>query len=137
GSRASCRTGRFEPGSRQSSCKKSNGRPNMRALSWINLLLGLSLIVEAFTLSSGARPVMAEEIVLGVLIACLAAVSVVRPSSAASWLVAMAGLWTLLAPSVIPYDEMTTSRTNDMVVGFVVLILGIAEAAYREAAVQT
>jgi hypothetical protein len=109
----------------------------MKALSWINFILGLWLIVAGFTLSAASRPVMGEEIVLGIIIAVLAAISAARPSTAISWLVAIAGLWTLVAPAVISYAGMNVSRTNDIVVGIVVLVLGIANALYRRSPVRT
>ena len=109
----------------------------MKALSWINFILGLWLIVAGFALSMAWRPVMAEEIVLGIIIACLAAMAANRPSPVISWLVAIAGLWTLIAPAVINYAGARVSRGNDIVVGIVVLVLGIANAVYRESPVRT
>ena len=109
----------------------------MKALSWINFILGLWMIVAGFALSTATRTVMAEEIVLGIIIACLAAISVAKPTSVISWLVAIAGLWTLIAPSVISYTGLATSRANDIVVGFVVLVLGFANAVYRLSPVRT
>jgi hypothetical protein len=108
----------------------------MKALSWINFILGLWLIVAGFALSSAAVPVMAEEIVLGIIIACLAAISATRPSPVANWLVPLAGLWTLIAPAAINYAGMTVSRVNDSVVGIVVLVLGVANAVYRQSPVR-
>jgi hypothetical protein len=108
----------------------------MKALSWINFILGLWLIVAGFALSQGARPVMAEEIVLGIIIACLAAISTARPSALVSWLVAVAGLWTLLAPAAMNYTHAIASRGNDIVVGIVVLVLAIANALYRGSPVR-
>jgi hypothetical protein len=109
----------------------------MKALSWVNFILGLWLIVAGFALSTASRPVMAEEIVLGIIIACLAAVSATRPSALISWLVALAGLWTLLAPAAMNYAGVMTSRANDIVVGVIVLVLGIANAVYRHSPVRT
>jgi len=109
----------------------------MKALSWINFILGLWLIVVGFALSMGSRPVMTEEIVLGIIIACLAAISATRPSSVISWLVAIAGLWTLIAPAVISYASVAGSRANDIVVGIIVLVLGIVNAVYRQSPVRT
>jgi hypothetical protein len=109
----------------------------MKAFSWINFVLGLWLIVAAFALSSTARPVMTEEIILGVIIACLAAASAVRPSPILSWLVAIAGLWTLVAPMVMNYGTLRASRGNDLIVGIVVLALGVVSAVYREDLVRT
>jgi len=54
--------------------------------------------------------------------------------SIASWLVALAGLWTLIAPAAISYAGLTASRTNDIVVGIVVLVLGVANTVYRQPA---
>lgn len=110
----------------------------MKALSWINCLLGLWLIVSAFIFSTGAKAIMAEEIVLGIIIAVLAYGSAIaRPSSILSWIVAIAGLWTLVAPSVIGYGAMTASKGNDMIVGVIVLVLGFANAVYRQSPTRT
>jgi len=109
----------------------------MRSLSWINFVLGLWLIVAAFVLSAGTGPIMAEEIALGVIIAVFAYLSAVRPSSVVSWIVVLAGLWTLLGPSIIGYGAMHASRANDVVVGIVVLVLGFANAVFRESPVRT
>lgn len=106
----------------------------MKALSWINFILGLWLIVAGFTLSSGVGAIMTEEIVLGIIIAVLAFGSIVgRPGTLLSWCVAIAGLWTLIAPFVIHYGTLTTSRTNDVIVGIIVLVLGFVNAVYRQA----
>ena len=109
----------------------------MKVLSWINFILGLWLIVAGFVLSGTAKAAMAEEIALGIIIASLAAISAVRPSSLVSWLVALAGLWTLTAPAVINYAGLTASLGNDVVVGLVVLVLGLTNAVYRQPPVRT
>ena len=109
----------------------------MKALTWINFILGLWLIVVGLTLSKAVGPVMTEEIVLGIIIAGVAAVAAGRPTAAMSWLVAVAGLWLLIAPAAIDYRGMAASRANDIVVGIVVLVLGIANATFRESAVRT
>ena len=108
----------------------------MKAVSWINFILGLWLIVAGFTISAGSRTVMTEEIVLGIIIACLAMISTARPSAVISWLIAVAGLLTLLAPAAMNYTVATASRGNDVVVGAAVLVLGIANALHRGSSVR-
>jgi hypothetical protein len=108
----------------------------MKAFSWINFILGLWLIVAGFALSATARPVMIEEIGLGVIIACLAFASSMRPAPVLSWLVAIAGLWTLVAPMVMNHG-LRASRGNDIIVGIIVLALGVANAVYRQDVVRT
>jgi len=106
----------------------------VKGLSWINFILGLWLIVAGFTLSAGVGAIMAEEIVLGIIIAVLSFGSIMgRPGTLLSWCVAIAGLWTLIAPFVIEYGTMSASRTNDIVVGIIVLVLGFINAVYRQA----
>src|SRR5690349_4305765 len=109
----------------------------MKALSWINFILGIWLIIVGFAVSMPSRPVMAEEVVLGAIIACLAMVSLTRPSSIVSWLIGIAGLWTLLAPAAMNYTTLHFSRANDVVVGIVVLILGVANAIYYQRPIRT
>ncbi|HEY7286912.1 MAG TPA: SPW repeat protein [Vicinamibacterales bacterium] len=109
----------------------------MKALSWIDFILGLWLVVAGLALSMAARPVRVEEIILGIIIACLAALAGTRHSPAIGWLIALAGLWTLIAPAVINYAGMTRSRANDMVVGIIVLLLGIATAVSHRTPVRT
>jgi hypothetical protein len=109
----------------------------MKAFSWVNFILGLWLIAAAFLLSHAAQPAMAEEIVLGIVIAVLSYISAVHPLSAISWLVALAGLWTLIAPKVIGYGSLAASRSNDVVVGIIVLVLGVANALHHETPVRT
>lgn len=109
----------------------------MKALSWINFILGLWLIVAGFVLSRGVGPVMSEEIILGVIIACLAYFSTIRPGAAVSGAVAIAGLWTLIAPAVINYSAVPGSRRNDVILGIIVLALGFANAVYRQSPVRT
>ena len=51
----------------------------MRALTWINFILGLWLIFAGFNMSRGVAPVMAQQITLGIIIAVLSIAAVRRP----------------------------------------------------------
>lgn len=113
----------------------------MRALSWINFILGLWLIVSAFVVSRMQMPAVGEEIVLGIIIAVFAYASAVSAPGTGgvvvSWIVALAGLWTLLAPSVISYPpSLHAALVNDVTVGIIVLVLGFANAVYRNSPVR-
>ncbi len=110
----------------------------MKVLSWINVILGLWLIVAAFVLSVGTARVMADEIALGIAIAVLAYAAAMSAANAViSWCVVIAGLWTLIAPSVIAYGPLRASKINDVIVGIVVLVLAFANAVFRESPVRT
>lgn len=109
----------------------------MKALSWINFILGLWLIFAAFTLGRGVQPVMAEEIVLGIIIAALSIGAVRTGHPGLSWAIAIAGLYTLIAPVFINYTAVPRARSNDIAVGVIVFILGTVNALYRQAPVRT
>jgi hypothetical protein len=99
----------------------------LKALSWINFVLGLWLIVAAFALPGKTGAVMAEESVAGIAVVVLAYVSAVgRPRPGISWSVATAALWIL----IVNYDAVTPSKVNAMIVGLIVLVLGTANAMY-------
>jgi hypothetical protein len=53
------------------------------------------------------------------------------PAAIFSWLLAIAGLSTLVAPMVMN-DGVRPSRGNDIIVGIIVLALGVANAVYRQ-----
>jgi hypothetical protein len=101
----------------------------MKAFCWTNFILGVWLFIAGFALSHGSYAAGAEDIILGIIIACLAAIAAYRPAPATSWLVALAGLWTLIAPGVFHYGG--AAQTNDVVIGIVVLVLGVSNAMYR------
>ena len=104
----------------------------MKALSWINCILGIWLIIAGFTLSAGVGAVMAERIILGIIIVVLAATAASGQAQAGiSWVVALAGLWTLVAPGFIHYGARGVSNASDVVVGIVVLVLGLVNAFYQ------
>ena len=110
----------------------------MKALSWINFILGLWLIVAGFAFVSGAGTIMAQEVVLGIIIAVLAYWAAVgTPNSGVSWCVAVAGLIVLLAPAAVTYGTFRAARGNDIIVGLIVLVLGFVNAVYRQSAVRT
>ena len=99
----------------------------MKALSWINFLLGLWLIVAAFALPVRTGSVMAAESVAGIVVVVLAYASAVgRPRPVISWSVAIAGLWIV----VVSWGVVTPSKLNAMLVGLLVLGLGTANAIY-------
>ena len=109
----------------------------MRALSWINFILGLWLIFAGFTMARGVAPVMAQQITLGIIIAGLSIAAVTRPNRILGWLLAVAGTWTLLATTFINYAAVPLARINDMTVGMIVLILGTVNSVYRPAPTRT
>ncbi len=112
----------------------------MRWASWVNVVLGLWLIVSPFALAySTVSAALYEDVILGVVIAALALWCALgeqtRVTTSLRWVTAVAGLWVFAAPFVLAYTDTVRAMANDLVVGFVVLVLSVWEAlAVRTAA---
>jgi len=106
----------------------------LKALSWINFILGLWLIVAAFTLPARTASVVAAESVAGIAVVVLTYASAVgRPRPGISWSIAMVGLWIV----VVDWGMVTPSKLNAMLVGVLVLGLGAANAIYCHSPART
>lgn len=94
--------------------------------SGANLLLGLWLIAAPFVLSYGAAHARANDIVLGIIIATLAAIRVFGAYRSAwiSWVNMLAGLWLIIAPFALGYSGIMHPLWNDIIVG--ILVAGFA-----------
>ena len=109
-------------------------RCRVRTLSWINVGLGLWLIVSAFVLPVRTGPVMAEESVAGIVVVMLAyAAAIGRPRPGISWSVVIAGVWILVVNS----GMVTPSNVNAMLVGLLVVGIGTANALYLRVPART
>ncbi len=105
----------------------------MKWASWTNLVLGLWLISAPFVLGyAGVAGAMYEDVILGIVIGLLALWRAVGAETAAmagvSWVVAVGGLWVLLAPFVLGYTGTTAAVYNDVIVGLAVLVFAAARA---------
>ena len=99
----------------------------MNRISWINLALGLWLATAGFVLSHATGNAVVEDVITGLLVAlgALWAARAYRPgiSRAASWLVALTGLWIVIAPFALGYSRPTLPVANDVVVGLAICAL--------------
>jgi hypothetical protein len=107
-------------------------RSNVIALSGLNVVAGLWLIVAPFVLSYGDGDPIWNDVVFGAVTALIA---VARASGAyrAAWLSlvnAAVGIWIFL--SAFWLDETTTAGWNDVITGAVIAILAILSAASSE-----
>jgi hypothetical protein len=112
----------------------------MKRIVWLNLVLGVWLVLAPFVIDSGAATGLAmantvfasllNDVVVGliliggswwVLVGLGAGVS-------ASGLGAVAGIWLILAPSVMGYSALRLLSLNDMAVGVLVLVASSIEA---------
>ncbi len=102
----------------------------MKWASWTDFVLGLWLIAAPFALGYAmVGHDRGEDVLFGIVIAGVALWrSLVSNDSAmagVSWIVALAGLWVLIAPFALGYSSVGAAVTNDVIVGAAVFVLGI------------
>ena len=108
----------------------------MKALSWVNSILGLWLIVAPFALLyRGISAALWDNIIVGIIIAALAGWRALGKESvrmtATSWAVALLGLWTLVAPFALRYAGNASAMWNNGIVGIVLAIVATYRALDR------
>lgn len=97
--------------------------------SGLNLVAGIWLILAPFILGYGGTVAALNDLVVGIVVGVVA---LVRMFSALrtnwlSWVNAVAGLWLIFAPSILDYTT-AVARTNDIVLGIIILALSIWSA---------
>ena len=108
----------------------------MKTFSWVNFFLGLWLIVAPFVLAyRDISAALWNNIIVGIVIAVLASWRALGKESVrmtvTSWVVALLGLWTLIAPFVLRYAGNASAMWNGVIVGIVVAILATYRALDR------
>jgi hypothetical protein len=88
-------------------------RKTARAPSWINMALGMWVLVSpwllGFTESGGAA---ANAVVTGLAITMVATVAVARSSPSASWGNLLLAIWLFASPWVVGYTEVRSASRN-------------------------
>ncbi|MGH9410524.1 MAG: SPW repeat protein [Vicinamibacterales bacterium] len=99
----------------------------MTWIGWTNLGLGLWLVVAAFVLPHLRGTAVVEDAIGGLFVGLAALWSAgafrLRISALASWTVALAGIWVIMAPWVLHYAHPSASVDNDFVIGIAIVAL--------------
>jgi hypothetical protein len=112
----------------------------MTRISWVNVALGVWLVIAAFALPHSSGAAITEDVVAGsvVALASLWAARAFRPtvSLIASWMVALTGLWILSAPFVLGYEGARPSVVNQVLIGCAVAVLGALNTRRKAALID-
>jgi|SRR5581483_3903847 len=112
----------------------------MTRVSWVNLVLGVWLVIAGLILPHTSGLSVTEDVIAGsiVALASLWAAQAFRPtvSLIASWTVALVGLWIGCAPFVLGYERARLNVMNQIIVGFVIAALAIVNTRRKAAIVD-
>jgi hypothetical protein len=104
----------------------------MKNLTWINLILGIWLIIApfAFGYSTVSRIATGDDIILGVLLICVSwwILAAAAAPVGAAWFQLACGIWILIAPFVLGYTFASRAMQNDVVCGIIAIVVSLIEA---------
>jgi hypothetical protein len=103
----------------------------MKPASWVNVLLGLWLIISPWVLRLDGGAAAANNVALGFLVLIVAIFSIVAApeNHAAAWVNVGAGIWVFISPWVVGYATQSAALKNDAVVGVLVVLFGLLRMA--------
>lgn len=103
--------------------------------SWVNVGLGVWLVVAAFLFPHATGSGVTEDVIAGLLVALTALWSACafRPtmSLVASGTVLLSGAWVIIAPFVLAYVRASVAVADDLLVGVAVVVLSALELRVR------
>jgi hypothetical protein len=100
----------------------------MKRISWINLILGIWLIISPLLIGYSTSHVPAgNNVVLGVLLIASSWWILVSDTIEVGWFQILCGFWLIIAPYVLRYHALTSATANDVIVGIMALIVGVIE----------
>jgi hypothetical protein len=108
----------------------TNGvRDSGHAISWINILLGIWMIISPFALGFANVPrALWNNVVLGIVIGIVA---IVRTSTTRqpgwSWLNTLLGIWVIISPLVLGF-VLGNAIWNNVILGIIMTILAWSSA---------
>jgi hypothetical protein len=112
----------------------------MSRISWVNVALGLWLVIAGLLLPHVSGASVTEDVIAGsiVALASLWAARAFRPtvSLVASWTVTLTGIWILAAPFVLGYEHARIAVINQVVVGLAVAVLAGTNTRHKAALVD-
>jgi hypothetical protein len=110
----------------------------MKRVVWLNVVLGVWLVLSPFMLDSGASGIaMANTVIVSLLNDVVVGLILIGDSwwvlgglgagVSASGIGALAGVWMILAPSLLGYSQLRALSASDMAVGVLVLVASSIE----------
>ncbi len=106
--------------------RSSNGS----SASWLNILLGIWVIVSPFALAFGLFPrALWNNVATGAAIVILGIIRAGVPQQSGwSWANAILGIWLIISPFVLAF-AMPIALWNNVILGILVAIVALANAA--------
>jgi hypothetical protein len=101
----------------------------MKRISWINLILGIWLVISPLLVGYSTSHIPAgNNVILGLLLIASSWWILASDTIEVGWFQILCGIWLIIAPFVLGYHALTSAMANDVIVGIIALIVGGIEA---------
>lgn len=102
---------------------------SIRSLAGINALFGSWLVISPYLLGYTSAQAQWLSVMVGLFVILMAVIRYFSPAQNwASWLIALAGIWMIIAPFATGY-EVTVAYWNQVIFGILLTITGLANAS--------
>ena len=99
----------------------------MKDSIWINLLVGIWLLIAPFALAAGggAAAWTANDVVLGILLIAFSwwILGALMPPVGTAWFEILCGIWLIVAPFVLRYNTLHAATGNDVICGIIAIVV--------------
>ena len=97
---------------------------------WTESVLGLWMIISPWVLGfSDQGAALANFVIVGILLLAAALGAMYVPQAWEEWCEAVLGAWMIISPWIVGYPAVHAAKTDAIVIGIIVLILGFWAAA--------
>jgi hypothetical protein len=104
---------------------------NQTSSSWVNVLLGIWLIISPFVVQYPIHRAIWNNVVAGIIVIAVGLIRFgMRRQPQWSWLNLILGIWTIIAPFAVGFFSMTLTWSN-IVVGILVAAVALNNAYSR------
>jgi len=104
----------------------------MKRTIWINLILGIWLIISPFVLGFAAttRAAVTNDVILGILLIAFSwwILAAIAAPMGAAWFELFCGLWLIVSPFVLQFNRVAAAMANDVVVGIITAVVALVVA---------
>jgi hypothetical protein len=96
---------------------------------WVNLVLGLWLILSPWLLGYSSAPAaMWNAVIIGVVVGLMSFLHLRGGPLWEEWANVVLGIWLILSPWILGFSGMTSAMWNAVIVGILVGVLALSEA---------
>jgi len=108
----------------------ARGMDDAPGISWINILLGIWVILSPFVLGFSQLPrAMWNNVATGIAIGILAIIrSGMRQQPGWSWVNVILGIWLIISPFAVAFMTTGVALWNNVILGIIIAIIALSEA---------